>query len=236
MSKLVSIEVDLLNDFMHPEGKLYVSGAANIIPAVKKLSDALNRFGITRIGANDYHFKNDLELKRNGGPFPDHAMSYSRGKDIIKENRADSASILLYHRLLDDNFDWCEELIKHRIRNNPDANKFNVEKQEYNIFSNPAMKLLLKELGVTEAVVYGVATDFCVKAAVLGTQELGIQCYVVAEALRGIAEDSVKEAMEEMKAAGAQFILLTEALDMIEKNAEPEPEVPTEDNDIQCII
>jgi len=33
-------------------------------------------------------------------------------------------------------------------------------------------------------VVYGVATDFCVKAAVLGMQKRGVQCYVVEDAIK----------------------------------------------------
>lgn len=61
---------------------------------------------------------------------------------------------------------------------------------------------------VTEAVVYGVATDYCVKAAVLGLLKLGIKVQVVEDAIAGVDlnKGDVANAIKEMKEAGAIFI------------------------------
>ena len=73
------------------------------------------------------------------------------------------------------------------------------------MFTNPNITEFLKRAGIREAIVYGVATDYCVKAAVLGMQKLGVQCYVVEDAIKGITPESSRAALEEMAAAGAKF-------------------------------
>jgi len=87
------------------------------------------------------------------------------------------------------------------------------EKQHYDVFTNPLVEVNFREDGVTEAVVYGVATDFCVKAAVLGMQKRNIQTYVVEDAIRGVFPDKTKAALEEMANAGAKFVTTKQILE-----------------------
>jgi nicotinamidase/pyrazinamidase len=87
------------------------------------------------------------------------------------------------------------------------------EKQSYDIFTNPAFPAFLEQAGITEAVVYGVATDYCVKAAVLGMQKQNIQCYVVEDAIKGVFPETTKTALEEMARAGAKFITTKDVLE-----------------------
>ncbi len=74
------------------------------------------------------------------------------------------------------------------------------------------MEVFLHEARVSEAVVYGVATDYCVKAAVLGMQERGIQTYVVEDAIKGITEESSSAAIANMRKAGAKVVSLEQVL------------------------
>ncbi len=87
------------------------------------------------------------------------------------------------------------------------------EKQYYDVFTNPNLDELLKRVKVDEAVVYGVATDYCVKAAVLGFQKRGVQCYVVKDAIAGVSPNAVKSALEEMLDAGAKLIKTKDLLE-----------------------
>ena len=93
------------------------------------------------------------------------------------------------------------------------ARKNYFQKQHYDVFTNPEAERALKEKEVTEAVIYGVATDFCVKAAVLGMQARGIQTYVVEDAIRGVFPDQTKLALEAMTAAGAKFVTTKQVLE-----------------------
>jgi len=87
------------------------------------------------------------------------------------------------------------------------------EKQSYDVFTNPNLEVFLERASVTEAIVYGVATDYCIKAAVIGMQERGIQCYVVEDAIKGITPEGEAKAIEEMKSNGAKFITTQQVLE-----------------------
>jgi len=63
----------------------------------------------------------------------------------------------------------------------------------------------LKDNNVHEAWVYGVATDFCIRAAVLGLCRLGITTYVFENAIAGVNPETTEVAIKEMRAAGAHM-------------------------------
>jgi len=63
----------------------------------------------------------------------------------------------------------------------------------------------LKKNKITDAWIAGVATDYCVKAAVLGLCKLGIKTYVFENAIAGVAPETTEVAIKEMRAAGAHF-------------------------------
>jgi len=62
----------------------------------------------------------------------------------------------------------------------------------------------LKEKGVAEVYVCGLATDYCVKSTALHAAELGFRTHLVEDASRGVnlQPNDVKNAMEEVKRAG----------------------------------
>jgi nicotinamidase-related amidase len=95
----------------------------------------------------------------------------------------------------------------HKVRTTIDSKTpLYFSKTTYDVFENPEFEKFIKEYGVKEAYVMGVATDYCVKAAVLGMIKLGVDCFVITNAIKGVSEDTTKAAMKEMKEAGAFFI------------------------------
>ena len=97
---------------------------------------------------------------------------------------------------------------KNRLVNNRLKNLYGLyfEKQNIDVFTNPGFELFLEKAGVKEAVVYGVATDYCIKADVLGMQKRDVQCYVVEDAIKGINPETSKEALDEMIDSGARLV------------------------------
>ena len=126
----------------------------------------------------------ETELKKWGGPFPEHCMEGSEGQQQIDETRTDA--------IIDDD------------------NIFIITKQTYDVFSNPETKKILKE--VKEAVVYGVATDYCVKAVVLGMLEVGIKVTVVGDAIKGVDKRTTHNAIRKMIEKGAVFVKTEEII------------------------
>jgi len=61
----------------------------------------------------------------------------------------------------------------------------------------------LKATGIKKIIVYGIATDYCVKATVLDALKDGYAVYVINDLCRGVADGTSKSAAEEMTAKGA---------------------------------
>lgn len=216
---------DIQNDFMNNNGALYVPDAELIKPNIKLLTQNAKEQKIFVLGSVDKHFgtpeykDRELELARWGGPFPDHCMAGTFGQRIIPESmssnpeRAMYIANLLSNEILEKQLEIALEHLDFVHINKWSPLGVYFEKQSYDIFTNVNANEFLKRAKINEAVVYGVATDYCLKSAVLGMQKIGIQCYVVEDAIKGVFPESTKSALEEMATAGAKFIKTKEVLE-----------------------
>jgi len=68
------------------------------------------------------------------------------------------------------------------------------------------LKAVLEELGASELIVYGLATDYCVRATVLDALKEGFAVRLVADLSKGITPESTQAALDEMRAAGAEIV------------------------------
>ncbi len=64
------------------------------------------------------------------------------------------------------------------------------------------MNGILKEKGIKELIVYGIATDYCVKATAIDAADAGYKVTVVEGLSKGVAPDTTAKALDEMKAKG----------------------------------
>ena len=64
----------------------------------------------------------------------------------------------------------------------------------------------LKCHNITTVICGGLATDYCVKNTVLQLRQVGFEVILNKAACRGIAEETIAQAMEEMAQAGVHFI------------------------------
>jgi nicotinamidase/pyrazinamidase len=228
-------DVDTQNDFMNKDGALYVPGAEEIKPNLKLLTDYARKNQVPVVGSVDKHFGTEEykaregELKLWGGPFPNHCMNDTLGQRKIDETimpadmsfqgapeNGDNGIYLENTLVKEDRINIARALVAITGRVWPRClvkTGLYFEKQSYDVFTNPNLKIFLEMADVREAVIYGVATDFCVKAAVLGMQKQNIQCYVVEDAVRGVFPDKTKQALEEMARAGAKFVTTKDVLE-----------------------
>jgi len=85
------IIVDMQNDFAHPDGKLFVPSARNIIPKIKELLDRARAAGVKVIYTQDWHMKDDPEFKIWG----EHAVANTWGAEIVEELKPLESDILI---------------------------------------------------------------------------------------------------------------------------------------------
>jgi len=73
------------------------------------------------------------------------------------------------------------------------------------------MDKILKKAGIKKVVVYGIATDYCVKATAEDAAAAGYKVIMVKNLSRGVAPETSAKALDEMKAKGVTVI---ESLDI----------------------
>jgi nicotinamidase/pyrazinamidase len=79
------------------------------------------------------------------------------------------------------------------------------DQEAYSAFQEGSLAPELERRGVERVFICGLATDYCVKATVLDALEAGFKTVLIEDACRGIGEDTVASALNEMKAAGASL-------------------------------
>ncbi len=197
MKNVIFFDVDTQCDFMHKNGKLYVPDAEKIIPNLKKITQFAKKKNIAVISSADSHKMSDWEIASK--TFPPHCMAGTSGQKKIKETVL-SNFVAVPNRKLD---------IK-KIKKLKEKNRLLIEKQEYNVFSNQNTKKILKN--IKKAYVYGVATDYCVKAVVLGLRNMGIETYVVKDAIKPVFKKNEKKDLKLFKRRGAKFLTTSQLL------------------------
>lgn len=200
MAKTVFFDVDTQKDFMFKEGSLYVPNADKIIKNLKKLTDHAREKRIQIIGSVDRHFKTDPELKRNGGPFPDHCMNGTEGQEKIEETKPLNPAFI-------ENKKYKKEELENLLRK---KDEIFLEKQSYDVFTNQNTDIILKD--VERAVVYGVAIEYCVDAVIKRLTKRDIDVYAVIDAMMPLKESEGEKKLQEWEDMGVHLINTEQAL------------------------
>jgi nicotinamidase/pyrazinamidase len=195
----VAWNVDTQYDFMRPDGKLYVAGAEAIEPNLEKLTEYFKKKDIFRVNTADWHHKDSKELSANPdfvNTFPEHCMADTPGAEYVPASyptEEEEPYII----------DWkAEELDKAQVAS---TRTYVLLKDAFDVFGgNPHTEELLDMLHPKRAIVYGVATDYCVNYAVKGLLERGLEVYVVEDAIKEIA--SSEPVLQKWKELGVKFI------------------------------
>jgi nicotinamidase/pyrazinamidase len=192
MKNIFFLDVDTQRDFMLPSGTLYVPGAERMISKLRHLFDFARKNEITVLSSVDAHAVDDPEFQQ----FPPHCIQGTEGQRKLDETLF-PRPLILPNKPVDRNL--MEAVRKHQ--------QIVVEKQKLDVFSNPVMERLLRALP-PRAIVFGVTTEYCVKDACLGLRRSGVQTAVVSDAVRALTPKTEKEALEQMRKAGVEFITL----------------------------
>jgi len=73
------------------------------------------------------------------------------------------------------------------------------------------MDNILKAAGIKKLVIYGIATDYCVKATAIDAVTNGYKVVVIEGLSKGVAPDTTAKSLDEMKAKG---ILIMKEIDV----------------------
>jgi nicotinamidase/pyrazinamidase len=165
---LVFLDVDTQRDFLEPSGALYVAGSGEILANLEQLTHFARAQGIPILATACCHHADDPELAQ----FPPHCMAGTEGQQRVAATAPPESTILEPEQRLGG------ELPLH----------LTLLKREFDVFSRPDADDLFARYnrpGPT-FVVYGVATDYCVRAAVEGLLARHCRVAIVVDAIRAI--------------------------------------------------
>jgi nicotinamidase/pyrazinamidase len=208
LRKTIFWEVDAQADFMLPGGRLYVPGAERIIPNINRLVEAVRQGRVFLISSADAHNPDDPELR----DWPPHCLKGTPGADLVVEACAPS-------RLTIPNqtgFGVPENISAYQ--------QVTLLKNTLDVFDNPHTDALLARLNPTgspafdpnpEFVVFGVATEYCVRRAAEGLLRRGRRVAIVTDAVRAIEADKGREILANLQSSGARLTTTEEALALV---------------------
>jgi len=203
-SRTIFWEVDTQADFMLPGGKLYVAGAEKIIPNIKRLVDIARHGSVLLVSDACRHSQNDPEFQT----FPPHCLRGTRGARIIPEGLAQT----FYTVANDEKYKLPKNILSYQ--------QIILEKQTLDVFDNPHASAIVERLGRdAEYVVFGVATEFCVRLAAKGLLARGHKVSIVKDAIEALKAEDGRRAIEELKSLGARLITTGEAIAAVGKKS-----------------
>jgi nicotinamidase/pyrazinamidase len=189
----VFVDVDTQIDFVEPSGALYVPGADALKPAFSRLLRAAEARAIPVVASADAHPDDDPEFAR----FPPHCLAGSPGAARVPETAAPEDAALVRP---DGTWD----------PGGP-ARVTVLEKTAFDLFQNPRSDEVIAATGATTAVVFGVALDYCVRAAALGLRRRGYRTLLVEDATAPVTAEGGAAARAELAEAGVA-LLTTDAV------------------------
>ena len=190
----VFFDVDTQYDFMSPDGRLYVGGAEKIVENLRRLSEFARLRKIPVVAAADAHTPDDPEFER----FPPHCVHGTPGAERIPETARPEAAVIPP--------EGAEDAVAQFQR----ARVVVLQKRDFPVFANPSAEAIIDSVGDAEFVVYGVATDYCVRADVLGLLDRGKRVTVVVDAIQPIDLQAGEAALAEFRRRGAKLATTAE--------------------------
>lgn len=222
----VLVDVDTQHDFCAPGGALFVRGADGLSGAFGALTAAGLRRGAMILGSVDSHAFDAWEFAgaEDAGPngerpgFPPHCVKGTAGWLKVPGTTAPRVRFLPNAPLAPAELD--------RVVTKGAPQQLLFEKEVYSLFANPNAEAVLERVVPAGArprfFVYGVALDYCVRAAALGLVDwlarrgaAGGEVLLVADATASVVPEGGEKALTECAAKGVRTIPTSEALTLL---------------------
>jgi len=172
--------VDVQNEFC-AGGALAVEEGDRIIPVLNGYIETALKSGIPVYASRDWHPVGHISFKEQGGPWPPHCIQDTEGAFFHKDLKLPSDVVK----------------ITKGVRFDKDQNS---------VFDKTGLSSRLERNGVKRLVVGGLALDVCVLESILDALKNGFRACLLEKGTRPVSREEGKDAVEKMKAAGAEII------------------------------
>jgi nicotinamidase/pyrazinamidase len=180
--KKALIVVDVQNDFC-PGGSLAVTNGDEVIAPLNRLIKEFLDRGEPVFKSRDWHPATAKHFAAYGGIWPVHCVQNTTGAEF-RAGLLDDPRITIISKGIDESADG------------------------YSAFDGTNLAQILRDQGVEEVWVGGLATDYCVKHTVLDALQQGFEVRALADAMRpvNLNPNDGAQAIEQMRQAGAEIV------------------------------
>jgi nicotinamidase/pyrazinamidase len=162
------IVVDVQNDFADPDGSLYVAGGETTVSFINEQIAMAAAAGATVVYTRDWHPESTPHFAKDGGIWPVHCVGETWGAEFHPDLSVSGGEV------------------KKGTSGEDGYSGFTVRDAETGGESSTGLEGLLRHAGVTDVVVLGLATDYCVKETALDAARLGFSTTVLADGIRAV--------------------------------------------------
>lgn len=178
--------VDVQNDFC-PGGALGVRDGDAILPRVNRVIGLFARRDLPVLATRDWHPRVTKHFKEFGGAWPPHCVQGTKGARFHPGLKLPKDATIL-------------------------SKGMDPDQDSYSGFQalSPAgrdLESVLRDQGIEDLFVCGLATDYCVRATALDAVRRGLRVHVLADAIKGVdlRPGDSEAALQEMRDAGVAF-------------------------------
>ncbi len=173
--------IDVQVDFC-PGGALPIPEGDAVVPVINRWVEQAARAGIPIFMSRDWHPKQHVSFKQQGGLWPTHCLQDSRGAEFHPDLKVPDDVVV----------------ITKGVRMDQDQNS---------AFDETGLAAYLKKNAVRRLIVGGLALDVCVRATVLDALEAGFDVLIIPDGSRPVTPEQSTQVLKDFQAAGAQVDL-----------------------------
>ena len=198
-------DVDTQVDFVRSDGKLAVPGAEDVVPQMGRLVAWARKAGVVHVASADDHELTDPEISDDPDyvdTYPPHCLRGTPGAARIPET-AQADPLPLPTVALPPG---------HVARLIAGRRELLLLKKSFDVFTSPNADAVVSTLAPSEVIVFGVATDVCDHAAIMGLRRRGVAVAFVEDAARGLDQERVESCLSEWRQAGVRLTTTDEVV------------------------
>jgi nicotinamidase/pyrazinamidase len=186
--KTALIVTDVQNDFCHG-GTLAVHNGDQVVEPINKLIEKATRQGWRVFVTRDWHPRDHISFRRQGGIWPPHCIINSQGGAFHPALNVPADSIII-------------------------SKGTQPHQEAYSAFEGTNLRSLLALQGIDHVLVAGLTTEYCIKNTTMDALRFGFSVTVVENACRpvNLKPQDGPEAIEAMKEAGALLVPLSKII------------------------
>jgi nicotinamidase/pyrazinamidase len=171
--------VDMQQDF-YPGGLLAVPEGDRVVPVLNQWINAAREKQIPVYASRDWHPREHVSFKTQGGPWPVHCVQDTPGAAFVPELKLPDQTIVI-------------------------SKGTRFDHDQYSVFADTGFEEKLRQDGIKRLWIGGLALDVCVKTSALDARKAGFGVNLILSATRPVFPEAKEITVEELRQAGVEI-------------------------------